>query len=98
MFKTDTGYMGLAHRSVEVGDKVFVLMGGEVPFVLRPFGLKYFGFSGECYAHGIMDREMLAIAKARQEGLAAGFTKDLAWIEELTGKPWPFQTEEVILV
>jgi hypothetical protein len=55
MFKTETGYMGIAHRSVEIGDKVYVFMGGEVPFVLRPFGVSsnYFGFGGESYVHGV---------------------------------------------
>jgi hypothetical protein len=96
MFRTDTGYLGLAHRSVEVNDKVFVLMGGDAPFVLRPFGSKFFGFGGECYVHGIMDGEMLGIAKAREEGGKVG--QDLKWIDELRDRPWPFKTEELILV
>lgn len=98
MFKTETGYMGIAHRSVEIGDKVFVLMGGEMPFVLRPFGGNYFGFGGESYVHGIMDGEMLAIARANREGLESANIKDLSWIDNLGDGPWPFETEELILV
>jgi len=98
MFKTETGYMGIAHRSIEIGDKVFVLMGGEMPFVLRPFGGNYFGFGGESYVHGIMDGEMLAIAKANKEGLKSANIKDLSWIDNLGDGPWPFETEELILV
>jgi hypothetical protein len=43
MFKTETGYIGLAHRSIEVGDKIFVLMGGEMPFVLRSLEVNFTG-------------------------------------------------------
>jgi len=96
MFQTNTGYLGLAHRSVQENDRVFVLMGGETPFVLRPFGGKFFGFGGECYVHGIMDGEMLGVAKAREEGEQAGM--DLKWIDGLGDRPWPFKTEELVLV
>jgi hypothetical protein len=96
MFRTDTGYLGLAHRSVEVNDRVFVLMGGDTPFVLRPFGGRFFGFGGECYVHGVMDGEMLGIAKAREEG--GQIDLDLKWIDELGDRPWPFKTEELTLV
>lgn len=98
MFKTETGYMGIAHRSVEIGDKVYVLMGGEMPFVLRPFGGIYFGFGGECYVHGIMDGEMLAVAKANREDLKSVDTNDLVWIDNLGDEPWPFATDILILV
>jgi hypothetical protein len=98
MFKTETGYLGIAHRSVEIGDKVYVLMGGEMPFVLRPFGGNYFGFGGESYVHGIMDGEMLAVARANREDLKSVDTNDLAWIDNLGDEPWPFATEKLILV
>ena len=98
-FKTDTGFMGLAHRSVEVGDKIYVLMGGDYPFVLRPMGGSFFGFGGESYVHGIMDGEMLAMARAKKEGKDCDWsTLDRGWTETLKGRPWPFQTEELILV
>jgi hypothetical protein len=67
MFKTDTGYMGLAHRSVEVGDKVYMLMGGDTPVVLRPLGDRFLGFGGVCYVNGIMDEEMLELRKQRRK-------------------------------
>jgi hypothetical protein len=37
-FITDTGHMGLAPRDTQVGDHVFVLFGGKVPFILRDAG------------------------------------------------------------
>jgi hypothetical protein len=90
MFKTDTGYTGIAHRSVEIGDKVYVLMGG--PFVLPPLGGNYFGFGGESYVyvHVIMDGE--------EEVLKSVGTNDLAWIDNLGDEPWPFAVEKLILV
>jgi hypothetical protein len=39
---------------------------------------------------------MLGIAKAREEGGKVG--QDLKWIDELRDRPWPFKTEELILV
>jgi hypothetical protein len=98
MFKTETGYLGVAHRSIEIGDKVYVLMGGEMPFVLRPFGGNYFGFGGESYVHGIMDGEMLAVARANRVGLGRADIKNLAWVDHLGDGSWPFQTEELVLV
>jgi hypothetical protein len=98
MFKTETGYMGIAHRSVEIGDKVYVFMGGEMLFVLRPFVGNYFGFGGESYVHGIMDGEMLAVAKADREDHKSVDPDDLAWIDNLGDEPWPFATEKLILV
>lgn len=80
-----------------MGDKVYVLMGGEMPSVLSPLGGEYFGYGGDAYVHGIMDGEMLGIAQARKEGrvYCGG---DLAWIDELGDEPWPFDTERLILV
>ena len=53
---TKDGCMGLVRKDVEVGDVVFVLLGGEVLYVLRPQGT-YYLFVGECYIHGLMDGE-----------------------------------------
>lgn len=98
MFKTETGYMGIAHRSVEIGDKVYVLMGGEMPFILRPFGGNYFGFGSESYVHGIMDGEMLAVARVNREDLKSVDTINLAWIDNLGDERWLFAAEKLILV
>jgi hypothetical protein len=57
-FVTEKGYMGLGPFNMEEGDLVYVLAGGQVPFILRPIILTG-GFSlvGESYVHGIMDGE-----------------------------------------
>lgn len=59
-FITDKGYMGMGNP--QVGDKVFVLIGSDVPFVLRSsdHGEDCFFVVGDCYVHGIMDGELLS--------------------------------------
>ncbi|KAI4157902.1 MAG: hypothetical protein LQ342_007907 [Letrouitia transgressa] len=50
--------MGLAPRDAEPGDLVCVLLGCEVPMMLRRSGKSYV-LIGECYYHGIMEGEAL---------------------------------------
>lgn len=63
-FVTEKGYMGLGPSSIEEGDLVYVLSGGQAPFILRPKVLRE-GFSlvGESYVHGIMDGEATVLGK-----------------------------------
>jgi hypothetical protein len=49
--------MSLAPESAKVGGLVFLLMGGNVPFVLRPAEGSTWTLVGHCYIHGIMDGE-----------------------------------------
>jgi hypothetical protein len=90
--------MGLAHRSCQVGDQVYVLMGGDMPFVLRSLGGSFFGFGGESYVHGIMDEEMLALAMGIDKSLTRNTTKNRGWVDELGEGPLPFKTEALTLV
>lgn len=46
--------MGLAPDNVEYGDKLYILDGARVPFLLRGNRLV-----GEAYVHGIMHGELL---------------------------------------
>ena len=55
------GYLGLVPFETERDDLVCVLLGGEMPFILRPKG-NYYTLVGECYVHGIMDGEVLEAA------------------------------------
>ena len=93
LFITDSGYMGLTHRSNQVGDKVYVLLGGDMPFVLRPKN-SHFLFRGEAYVHGIMDGEALTNARRNAD---PSWVPEAGWFEELREGPMPFETEEVIL-
>ncbi|PQE29702.1 Heterokaryon incompatibility protein [Rutstroemia sp. NJR-2017a WRK4] len=57
-FVTEKGYMGLGPSSMVEGDLVYVLSGGQVPFILRPtISAEGFALVGESYIHGIMDGE-----------------------------------------
>ena len=47
--------MGLAPNFVEPGDHICVLIGCNVPLVLRPTGSNDHKVVGECYVHGMMD-------------------------------------------
>ncbi|KAK8012010.1 hypothetical protein PG989_000270 [Apiospora arundinis] len=61
---TSNGYFGLMPATVSDGDLVCVLLGGEVPYVLRPTtgsqAEQYYELVGECYIHGIMDGKVEA--------------------------------------
>jgi len=54
------GYMGLAPPLAEKGDIIAVLLGSDVPFVLRPVeGTASFRLVGEAHVQGIMDGEIM---------------------------------------
>ncbi|EXF84170.1 hypothetical protein CFIO01_05673 [Colletotrichum fioriniae PJ7] len=56
LFVTNEGYIGLAKLSARVGDEVWVLAGGRVPYVMRPIeDGNRFSLVGDAYVHGLMD-------------------------------------------
>ena len=57
-FRTQKGYMGLGPKDIKNGDIVSVLLGGQVPFILRKLDDTY-TLIGESYVHGIMNGEAL---------------------------------------
>jgi hypothetical protein len=61
VFTTSAGRMGLCGHDCAVGDGVWLLEGGSVPFVLRGAdgGLDRFEFLGDCYVHGMMQGELM---------------------------------------
>ena len=69
-FVTEQGQMGLGPRLMRPGDLVCVLLGSEVPFILREVGGGdsgdgWYELVGECYCHGIMDGE--AVSELKKE-------------------------------
>ncbi|KAI1749037.1 heterokaryon incompatibility protein-domain-containing protein [Xylaria castorea] len=62
IFTTKRGYLGLADKSVQRGDRLYVFLGGRMPVVLRPVedGFRYIC---ECYTHGIMFGEAIDISR-----------------------------------
>ncbi|KIW34735.1 uncharacterized protein PV07_01493 [Cladophialophora immunda] len=57
-FATNTNYVGFGPTCTAPGDQVYLLLGSDVPFILRPAGEK-FKLVGACYVHGIMYGEGL---------------------------------------
>ena len=56
---TKQGRIGLAPCTTQTGDLVAIIMGADVPFVLRSTGVGTYELVGDCYIHGIMDGEAL---------------------------------------
>jgi hypothetical protein len=57
MATTNHGYMALVTSHTEVGDRLFVLNGGSLVYILRPLEDGKYSLVGECYLHGFMDEE-----------------------------------------
>jgi hypothetical protein len=56
---TARGYLGYVPSGSQIGDKVCILFGSAVPFILREDKDGFFMLVGECYVHGIMDGEAM---------------------------------------
>jgi hypothetical protein len=59
LYLTSRGYLGLGPLSSQAGDKVWCLMGAQVPFVLRQHGEGRFALIGESYLHGFVHGQLL---------------------------------------
>ncbi|KAI0891345.1 heterokaryon incompatibility protein-domain-containing protein [Annulohypoxylon nitens] len=63
LFRSKTGYIGLAPPLAEKGHHVVIFSGASIPFVIhRPhfWDQGRYTFIGDCYVHGIMDGEAVA--------------------------------------
>ena len=58
---TESGRFMQAPYASQPGDRICVLVGGEVPFIIRSTGRGTYTLVGECYVDGIMDGEALKI-------------------------------------
>ena len=87
LFFTNTGYMGLCQESCVMGDQVWLLMGNDMPCILRKLDTEpvTHQFLGESYVHGIMDGEYLVEIR-KEPGL----------LKNLTDKV-PYKTEDLLL-
>jgi hypothetical protein len=56
---TSKGYVGLGPKQVQDGDKIVVLAGAFVPYIVRKDHGGFYRFVGEAYIHGIMDGQAL---------------------------------------
>ncbi|KAK4185617.1 heterokaryon incompatibility protein-domain-containing protein [Podospora australis] len=78
LFFTQKGYIGLGPENMKEGDGVYVFAGGHTPFVVRDGGQRVVPYIGEqlcreligdCYAHGIMDGELVTRGESVWEKL-----------------------------
>ena len=66
---TKKGYIGWAPTASEKGDRICLLKGGQVPYVVRPHRKKKgeWTFLGEAYVHGLMKGEAMKDGKLEME-------------------------------
>ncbi|KAF7945151.1 hypothetical protein EAE96_009930 [Botrytis aclada] len=51
-------WIGLVPMDAQIGDQLFLLEGGKLPYILRRMeGTEKYKIIGDCYVHGIMDGE-----------------------------------------
>ncbi|KAK7422460.1 Folylpolyglutamate synthetase [Neonectria magnoliae] len=58
-FCTSKGHLGIGPREMEPGDRLYVFIGAQVPYILRPNTDGSLQLIGEAYAHEIMDGETI---------------------------------------
>jgi hypothetical protein len=58
LFSTSSGFIGNGPEVLQVGDRVCILFGGDVPYILRP-ERDHFLLVGESYVSGIMGGEFI---------------------------------------
>jgi len=68
-------YLLMIPNTAVVGDVIWALAGGQALFILRPMnrGINQYMFIGECYAHGLMDGDIvrrLHLGKVRMEDIS----------------------------
>jgi hypothetical protein len=61
LIETKKGYIGISAEHVQPRDLVVILLGGQMPFILRKVD-DHFVLVGEAYVHGIMDGEPMDVA------------------------------------
>ncbi|KAK1634973.1 heterokaryon incompatibility protein-domain-containing protein [Colletotrichum phormii] len=64
--RTTAGRLCLVPREAKVGDSVCLLLGSEVPFVIRPTRRGMYELIGDVYVSGIMDGEAVASGEYSQ--------------------------------
>lgn len=67
IFFSSKGYYGLGQETLQKGDIICLLFGGDSPFIIRRAGLAYYKLIGESYIHGIMHGEFLSTQPRAEE-------------------------------
>ncbi|PSN58720.1 HET-domain-containing protein [Corynespora cassiicola Philippines] len=76
LFHTATGYTGIGPALLQCGDRICVLAGGTVPFIVRRVAnssrsMRKFELIGEAYVHGIMHGEATSRYASGEEATMA---------------------------
>lgn len=56
---TSEGRLGMVRREAVEGDLFCVILGAEVPYIVRPTGRRSYELIGDCFLHGVMYGETL---------------------------------------
>lgn len=67
-FITQDRYMGLAPIGCEAGDRICVIRGGSVPFVIQKHDDGWL-LMGECYVRGLMDGEAIQMDEIEMQDI-----------------------------
>jgi hypothetical protein len=59
--RTEEGYIGTGPSQTKAGDKVVILYGSILPFILRERGEGRYLLLGEAYIHGLMHGEVFRL-------------------------------------
>ena len=94
IFATEGGRLGIASDNVLQGDAIAMLLGGEVPIVLRSLKnqVEHYTFVAECYVHGFMGGE--SFIDARRCAQPEHDPTDEAWLKDLEVEEMPFPVQE----
>jgi hypothetical protein len=95
LFVTQNGRLGMAPNAVQAGDIISLILGAEVPILLRPNRATKYMFIGECYVHGFMDGEGLVEIRLKQDPDYDG--KDRGWINGLHEDPSLLRTQRFVI-
>lgn len=92
-FVTAGRRIGIAAAKIQPGDVIALLLGGDVPFVLRPTDSpKHYTLAADCYLHGFMDGE--GFVEARKAMDSRWKSEDHSWLEQLHESELPFTVQE----
>jgi hypothetical protein len=92
---TERERLGICMDAARPGDRIALLLGGEVPVIIRPREDKKYTFVDECYLHGFMRGE--GLVDARQAIQPDYDPADVSWLRRLHEEPLPFQTETIVI-
>jgi hypothetical protein len=86
--------LGLVPNNAQAGDIITLLLGGNVPIILRPDGQRY-TFIGECFIDGVMDGEGLVEARrnAQIDGNHKVFDRSVPFVLRMEGQEYVFINE-----